>query len=285
MTEQISLFDSPSEPSPLPVTIGRTMIEESASRSALTRATGFMSDYDYTFNPYSGCSYGCTYCYAAFFAPDDKTQSEWGDWVKAKTAATDAIGRMRTDLRDKTVYMSSVTDPYQPVERRLGLVRQALSLFADRGVRLVVQTRSPLVVRDIDLFKQFEHLRINMTVTTDSRAVQQAFEPHCPTNSRRLAAVTRLTEAGLNTCITMTPLLPLDNPASFAERLRATGVSRFVVQPFHAARGRFVAGTGEAAKRLTREMGWDDSSYRAAVTVLRDGLPSLEEGRAGFRPE
>jgi DNA repair photolyase len=283
--EQPSLFEEPRPTVTFPLRIGRTTVEKSETRSILTRASGFMSDYDYTFNPYAGCSYGCTYCYAAFFAPDEGLQANWGKWVRAKTEAISTIARMRTDLRGKTIYMSSVTDPYQPIERRLNLVRDALQLFAEREARLVVQTRSPLVVRDIDLFKQFEHLRINMTVTTDSRAVQQAFEPHCPTNSRRLASVTRLTEAGLNTCITMTPLLPLQNPTSFAKRLRATGVTRFVVQPFHAARGRFVAGTGQQAQELTRQMGWDDTAYQQAVAVLRHELPHLDEGRDGFRPE
>lgn len=285
MNDQPSLFDDDRAHVELPVRIGRTTIEPSDSRSILTRASGFMSDYDFTFNPYTGCSYGCTYCYAAFFAPDVRLQANWGNWVRVKTDAVEVIRRMRTDLRGKTVYMSSVTDPYQPIERRLNLVRDVLPILAERGVRLVVQTRSPLVVRDLDLFGRFEHLRINMTVTTDSREVQQAFEPRCPTNSRRLAAITRLTAAGLNTCITMTPLLPVDNAEAFAARLRATGVQRFVVQPFHAARGRFVAGTGAEARGLMRAMQWDERTYRQVVAVLRRELPHLDEGRDGFRPE
>lgn len=80
------------------------------------------------------------------------------------------------------------------------------------------------------------------------------------------------------------PLLPLVDPAAFARRLLETGVQHFVVQPFHATRGRFVAGTGEVARAETRRLGWDDRSYRAAVRTMRSILPVLEEGQDGFRP-
>ncbi|MEI6403158.1 MAG: SPL family radical SAM protein [Ilumatobacteraceae bacterium] len=243
-----------------------------------------MADYDYTLNPYAGCSFGCSYCYAAFFARRVEDQADWGNWVRAKTDAERLLRRMRTDLTGQRVYMSSVTDPYQPIERRLGLVRSLLPILAERGVRLVVQTRSTLVTRDIDLFSRFEHVRVNMTVTTDSRRVERAFEPRCPTNRRRLAAITRVHEAGIPASITMTPLLPLDDAHGFADSLAATGIQHFVVQPFHADRGRFVAGTRDEALRLTKEMGWDEDRYRAAVKVLRDRLPSLAEGREGFAP-
>lgn len=268
----------------LPVTIGHSHITASASRSVLTKASGFMSDYDYTLNPYSGCSYGCTYCYAAFFARDTDKQKTWGQWVEAKVNAVDLIRNMRRDLTGAKVYMSSVTDPYQPIERRLGLVREILSELARRKVRLVVQTRSPLVVRDIDLFARFEHVRINMTVTTDDRAVQQAFEPHCPTNSRRLAAIAKVQAAGIPCSITMTPLLPIRDPHSFAQRLQATGVTDFVVQPFHPDRGRFVAGTRDAALAEIRRLDWTPDRYRETVDVFRELLPVLTEGREGFAP-
>jgi DNA repair photolyase len=192
---------------------------------------------------------------------------------------------MRTDLHGKRVYMSSVTDPYQPIERRAKIVRALLPVLAERGVRLVVQTRSPLVSRDIDFLKRFEFVRVNMTVTTDSETVQRAFEPKAPTNERRLAAISEVRAAGIPCSITMTPLLPVENADLFADRLLATRVEHFVVQPFHADRGRFVAGTREGALRLIREMNWSDESYRRTVEVLRRRLPALDEGREGFAPE
>lgn len=282
---QQSLFDEHTDPVVVPVQVGRSKVSTTHTKTALTRASGFMSSYNYTLNPYSGCTFGCSYCYAAFFASSDERQADWGNWVEVKTNTLEVLRRMRTDLRGKTVYMSSVTDPYQPVERHLGLVRELLIELLNRGVRLVVQTRSTLVVRDIDLLQQFEHVRVNMTVSTDSRRVQKVFEPKCPSPNRRLRAISEVHSAGIKACITMTPLLPIENPTLFVSDLQRTGIEHFVVQPFHTAKGRFVAGTQAKAFRLIDEMGWTDDDYRRIVTLMRTSLPRVDEGREGFAPE
>ncbi len=156
-----------------------------------------MADYDFTLNPYSGCSFGCTYCYAAFFSKTPERRDTWGYWVDVKENALTVLRRMRTPLHDKTIYMSSVTDPYQPIERKLGLVRSLLEELVRHQPRLVVQTRSSLVTRDIDLFRQFDHVQVNMTVTTDSERVRRAFEPHCSTNRKRLEAISTVKRSGM----------------------------------------------------------------------------------------
>ncbi len=268
-----------------PTRLGHASVAYRDAASILTRATGFMAEYDFTLNPYSGCSFGCSYCYAAFFARDQARVDSWGSWVDVKQNALQRLRGMRTPLAGKTIYMSSVTDPYQPIERRLGLVRDLLGELAGSGARLVVQTRSPLVTRDIELLKRFDAVRVNMTVTTDSDTVRKAFEPHCPGNRVRLAAIAAVHAAGIQTSITMTPLLPVADPMRFADDLVATGVRRFAVQPLHAERGRFVAGTREPALALIDRMGWTAERYRQTVDILRSRLPELTEGRAGFAPE
>jgi len=267
-----------------PVRIGHADIAYRPTQTILTKATGFMSDYDFTLNPYSGCSFGCTYCYAAFFSRSPERRDTWGYWVDVKENALAVLRRMRTPLRDKSIYMSSVTDPYQPIERKLGLVRELLEELVRHQPRLVVQTRSQLVTRDIDLLRRLDHVRVNMTVTTDSERVRHAFEPHCSTNRKRLDAIATVRRAGIECAITMTPLLPVEDAQAFAAALVATGVERFVVQPFHADRGRFVAGTREQALALVREMGWTPGRYRQTVDTLRSRLPHLAEGREGFAP-
>lgn len=277
---QGSLFG---DPRPVPADEAGSITRIKA-RSILTRATGFMADYDFTLNPYAGCTFGCTYCYAAFFARDQEKQDTWGQWVEVKENAVALIRRMRTPIAGRSIYLSSVTDPYQPVERRLGLVRAILEELLPAQPRLVVQTRSALVTRDIDLLRRFDHVRVNLTVTTDSEAVRRAFEPQCPPNAARIAAAAEVSAAGIDTGITMTPLLPLEDPEAFATQLRDTGVRRFVVQPMHVGRGRFVAGTRDAALAVADRLGWDDSAYARALAVLRRELPGLAEGRAGFGP-
>ncbi len=276
------------------------IITHTPAREILTKATGFMNAYDFTLNPYSGCSFGCTYCYAAFFSRDSEKLNNWGKWVTVKENAVTLLQKRKPGTLDgKLIYMSSVTDPYQPVERQLELTRGLLRAMADRGdkPKLVVQTRSPDVVRDCDLFRRIEdnggRVQVNMTVTTDDEDIRRTFEPFCPSNPARLRAIGETRAAGVGACITMTPLLLVSSPYAFADRLLDTGVPKFIAQPFHFKRGKFLAGTRESAFDLMAEkLGCPRQSfqdeylahYRMVFQVLRDTLPDLGEGKDGFAP-
>jgi DNA repair photolyase len=268
--------------------MGDTMVEVRYKQSSgiLSKATGFINSFDFTLNPYSGCAFGCTYCYAAFFTPTTELQETWGQWVEIKENALELLRKKRKrPLLDKTIYMSSVTDPYQPVERNLDLTRAILQELLDyHHVRLVVQTRSPLVTRDIDLLRQFPYARVNMTVTTDDETIRKAFEPLCPSNAQRMKAVKEVTSAEVQACICLTPLLPVNDASSFGQTLLNTGAQRFVIQNFHATKSRFVAGTGEKARELLRERDWTEAHYQQVKDVLTEILPDLKEGREGFLP-
>ena len=260
-------------------------IESYDAYQILTPGAGYLSTYDYSLNPYVGCAFGCSYCYAAFFASVDR-QRTWGDWVRVKRNAALKLTRMRRSLNGKTIYMSSATDPYQPIEQRLKLTRSLLPILADKGARLVVQTRSPLVVRDIDLLQEFDQVRVNFSVTTDSEVVRRVFEPRNPPIPDRLEAATRVASAGIPIAITMTPLLPIEDAMAFADRVADTGATRFVTESFVPTKGHFQAGTGEAANELSARYGWDRNAYQAARDVLlRELAPNIREGESGFRPD
>jgi DNA repair photolyase len=122
-------------------------ISYSPSRSILSRATGYISAFDYTLNPYKGCQFGCGYCYAAFFADSLARKETWGQWLVVKENAVELLRRRGGRIAGKSIYMSSVTDPYQPVERRLRLTRELLEVMLPHQPRLVIQTRGPLVTR------------------------------------------------------------------------------------------------------------------------------------------
>lgn len=266
--------------------IGQTDIQYIKSASILTEAKGFMEAYDYTLNPYSGCSFGCNYCYAAFFACSSSERENWGNWMKVKENALQLLMKWRKKpLIDKTIYISSVTDPYQPIEKQLELTRSILKeLLEFHKPRLVIQTRSPYVTRDIDLLKQFQIAQVNMTVTTDSEGVRKAFEPLCPSNKSRLKAIKEVTEAGIQTCITMTPLLPIQDAKKFTHELLDTGVKKFIVQPFHPEKRKFVASTREVALEQMKKMNWSNDKYLEVVEIFRKELPWLGEGKKGFAP-
>lgn len=312
-SEQLSLLPlvdgSDAKPDPLrPARAGPATIEYQPAGAILTKATGFMEEYDFTLNPYSGCAFGCTYCYAAFFsrASGSMTGAErrdnWGRWVEVKENADRLLEQRRKRLEGTLIYMSSVTDPYQPIERKLELTRRLLEILSQRHrPRLVVQTRSPDVVRDADLFREIVKnggkVQVNLTVTTDDEDVRRAFEPACPSNAQRLDAARKLVDQGIQSCITMTPLLLVRDAEAYAADLLATGVEKFIIQPFHFQRGKFVAGTRDEALRIMAEklscdqvqvMHYYQDHYNRAEVVLRRALTqagrSWGKGKDGFKP-
>ena len=271
---------------------GRTSVQHIDSKSILTPASGFMSQYKFTLNPYGGCAFGCEYCYARFFAPSSEQRGTWGRWILVKTNARALIAKAcRSGALNSgdAVYMSSVTDPYQPVERRLGLTRTVLEAILDSGVqpRLTIQTRSPLVTRDIDLFERFEKLRVNVTITTDSEDVRLRYEPHCPSIRARIKAAAALSAAGVRIGVSISPMLPLKDAEAFGATLADLRADEYVTQYLKPGRSQFAAGTSAEALRMVREDGWGAREYRQArdalARVLGDERPLLE-GVTGFAP-
>lgn len=156
MTDQLKMFPPETNPNPEPPPPappaeyrGIRIDRNYANRSTLTRATGFIKDYDYTLNPYSGCAFGCQYCYAVAFVPETNPEKpyrrdNWGKWVRVKANAVEQVRAAvhKGELNGKSVYMSSVTDPYQPTERVTRQTRQILrELTRAQNLGLVIQTR------------------------------------------------------------------------------------------------------------------------------------------------
>ena len=286
-----------------PTSLGKAAISYIKSSKALTPALGFISSYDFTLNPYRGCSFACSYCYAAFFPRGEDKRESWGCWVEVRERAVDEIRKLTNrSLDGKTIYCSSLTDAFQPAERRLEITRGILQAMVERRDKpfLTVQTRSPLVTRDIDLFHTIIEnggkVQVNVTVTTDDDEIRRMFEPSCPSLAARLKAVKTVNDAGIQTCITVTPLIWVREPESFADTLLATGVQRFIAQPFHVKRTGLVypsAATRDTAMQLMADrLDCDVDAvhakhqlhYNRAVKVLKEKLPWLGEGREGFRP-
>lgn len=287
----------------IPERVGKTVVGRSQPKTLITKGSGFVDRYDGVINPFIGCSFGCAYCYASNFANSAQMQQTWGSWVNAKTNIYQQVDSLpKGSLNGKTIYMATATDPYQPLERQALATRVVIESLVDNQpqVKLVIQTRSPLVERDVDLFHELSQaggkLQVNMTVTTDNEDVRRMFEPGCPTNHARLKTVAALVNQKVQTCITMTPLLPLKNAVDFGEELLATGCRRFIIQDFHAPQQpdkRFVRGTDRRAVALLEqhyEMEEEDArqAYRREYfrnrDALRSMLPKMGEGKPGFAP-
>lgn len=255
------------------------------ARSIFSPATGFIArgGFDFTCNPYLGCTFGCTYCYAAFLPQNRRPVDDWGRWLTAKRNAVELAEKQSKRVTGKSVYMSSVTDPYQPAERVLMLTRGILESLVPHQPRLVIQTRGPLVVRDIDVLTQFEHVRVNFSIPTDSDEIRRRFEPKAPPLDRRWKAVSELKAAGVPVAICVTPTLPIENPERLADRIAGLGPDVVVTQDFHDSGGSFGADTGVKARQASAALSWGEGEYRRFVEVLRTRQPVFE-GESGFFP-
>ena len=260
-------------------------MEQTSARSIFSPATGFIQrgGFNWTCNPYVGCSMGCSYCYAMFLPQNRRPKEEWGRWFQAKVNAVELARKQAPKVAGQALYLSSVTDPYLPAERSLELTRGILEVLLPHQPRLLVQTRGPLVVRDLDLLGQFRSVRVNMSIPTDSEAVRQAFEPKAPPLERRWEAIARVKAAGVPVGICVTPMLPLEDPEAFVERLVRFAPDVLVTQHFHDSGGGFGADTGAAARRLLVERRWTEDDYHGVVALLRRRTTAYE-AEAGFFP-
>lgn len=255
-------------------------------RSIFSRATGFIrrGGFDWTCNPYLGCSFGCTYCYALFLPQNRRPRESWGKWFQAKANAVEQARRQAPQVAGQALYLSSVTDPYLPAERSLQLTRGILQELLPYQPRLLVQTRGPLVLRDLDLLRQFQAVRVNLSIPTDCEQVRRAFEPKAPPLERRWEAAAVVKASGLAVGLCVTPMLPLHDPTAFVNRLAVLQPDVLVVQDFHDSGGGFGGNTSETARQLLRERRWRAEDYQQVIQQLRRHFPVVYEGEAGFFP-
>ncbi len=261
-------------------------MEEVNARSIFSQATGFIKrgGFAWTCNPYVGCSFACKYCYAMFLPQNPRPREDWGKWLTAKVNAVELARKQAPRVAGQAVYVSSVTDPYVPVERSLLLTRGILEELVPHQPRLLIQTRGPLVVRDIDVLSRFAALRVNVSIPTDSEEVRQAFEPRAPSLERRWQALEELKSAGLPIGVCVTPMLPLADPTAFVERIAALGPKVLVTQHFHDAGSGFGADTGAAARELLQRYLWSEANYRDCVEQMRRRLTVFEAENGFFPP-
>lgn len=165
--------------------------------------------HDYCLNPYVGCSHRCVYCYARLFMCRYTGHKEpWGSFVDVKVNAVELLRRQLPKAKPGTIWISSVSDPYQPVEDDYQLTRQLLNEIKGYSFPVEIQTKSPLVVRDLDILVKLEKIAVGMTVTTDNQKIADLFEPGAAPIEARLAALEKLHDAGITTFAFIGPILP-----------------------------------------------------------------------------
>ncbi|HUN56372.1 MAG TPA: radical SAM protein [Smithella sp.] len=219
------------------------IIKEIHSKSVLSPS----KIYDYVVNPYVGCQHACTYCYARFMKRFTGHKEPWGDFVDVKINAPDLLSREIKKKRIGTVWVSGVCDPYQPPEAKYKLTRACLKILAQNNWPVVIQTRSPLVCRDLDILKESKDIEVGLSITTANDAIRKIFEPYAPSVEKRLEAIKTLHQSGIKTYVMIAPILP---EAENLIRMLAGDVDYIIIDRmnyFHAA-------------KIYERQGWSDKN-------------------------
>ncbi|PKL52440.1 MAG: radical SAM protein [Nitrospira bacterium HGW-Nitrospira-1] len=192
------------------------IIKEVVAKAILSRSGIPVADY--CINPYTGCSHACRYCYASFMKKYTGHTEPWGDFVDIKINAPEVLQKQLKKASKGRVIISSVTDAYQPAEAKYKITRQCLERLLPYQFPVDILTKSPLVLRDIDLIKKFDNIEVGVTITTNDERIRKIFEPKAPAIEARIHALKTLHENRIKTYVFIGPALPMD-PEALGKKL------------------------------------------------------------------
>lgn len=178
------------------------VIQEIQVKTVLTKSNLPVSDY--SVNPYVGCTHACKYCYASFMKRFTNHPEPWGAFLDVKYWPEI---KNPEKYAGKELFISSVTDPYNPQEEKFRRTRALLEQLAGSGVRLSIQTKSDLVLRDMDLIREFPDARVGFSINTLDEDFRADMD-RAASIERRLAAMKELHDAGIRTSCFMSPMFP-----------------------------------------------------------------------------
>lgn len=195
------------------VSMRGVQVVEAPAKSVLNRVAGM--PFPWSINPYRGCYHQCVFCYARrthTFLEDDGVE-RWGTRIYVKTNAPAVL---RTELAKRswsheTVAIGTVTDPYQPLEGRYRLTRGILEALADYDTPASLITRSPLVIRDVDVLRRLASVAgasVSISIATMDEALARQIEPTVAPPVKRLLAVRKLADTGIKVHVALAPILP-----------------------------------------------------------------------------
>lgn len=192
-----------------------TTVTEQTARSIISRNASPDIPFDQSINPYQGCEHGCIYCYArpthAYIGLSPGLDFETRIFAKRNAAALLRAELNRPGYRPSHIALGANTDPYQPVERKLGITRELLQILAEFNLPVAITTKSALVVRDIDILQPMAAkglARVAISLGTLDDGLARTMEPRANSPSRRLEAIRRLAAAGIPVGVLTSPLIP-----------------------------------------------------------------------------
>src|SRR5580704_5152450 len=213
------------EPEPVPLS---TILSVDSTRTIIARNTSPDIGFDRSINPYRGCEHGCIYCFArpshAFLGLSPGLDFETRIFYKPQAAALLTAELSKKGYSCRPIALGSNTDPYQPAERKLGVMRSILEVLRDFRHPVTIVTKGALIQRDIDILAEMAAMRlacVTVSVTTLDRALARVMEPRAATPQRRLETIAALAKAGIPTGVLSAPMIPALNDAEMEDILAA----------------------------------------------------------------
>ena len=207
--------------------------------------------FGFSLNPYRGCANSCKYCFVREYPSLMHSVDDWGTWCTPKLNAPELLWGQRRRLYGQSVFMSTATDPYQPLEREFRLSRRCLKVLLEcSNARVVVHTRSSLVLEDVDLLREFgPRLQVGISIPTDDDIIRQVIEPRACAIPVRWTTAERLAAAGIHVNIATTPMFPMQNAVAYVRRCLDCGAK-------NAWAGHLRLIKGDPFRALLEKHGW-----------------------------
>lgn len=179
-------------------------INEIKCKTALSKSN--LPGLDYSLNPYRGCQHNCAYCYVPNVLRIPRT--DWGSFVDVKTNIPVVLSKDLKKKKPGVIGISTVTDPYQPIEKKYKLSRYCLEQILLHDFPVCIQTKSDLILRDIDLIKRFSKPEIMVSIGTLNDNERKTLEPYSSTIKDRLNILKTFSESGIKTSVFFGPIYP-----------------------------------------------------------------------------
>jgi DNA repair photolyase len=187
------------------ISISPMKVKEIKVRSVL----GKSSIGDYCINPYVGCMHACIYCYADYYTRKfSRHQEEWGKFVDVKINAPEVLLKEIGKKKKGIVYISSLTDAYQPLEAEYKITREILEILAKYDWPVIIQTKSSLVLRDLDVVKKFSNIEVGFTIISLDEEKSRKLEKFASPPKERAKTLKILKENGIKTFVFIGPIMP-----------------------------------------------------------------------------
>lgn len=255
-------------------------ITETKCRTALSKSR--LPGLDYSLNPYYGCQHKCAYCYVPNVMKIPRER--WGSFVDVKKNIPVVLSKELKNKQSGVVGISTVTDPYQSVEKKYRLTRYCLEQLLIHNFPICIQSKSDLILRDRDIISRFSDIEIMMSIGTIDDSERKVLEPYSSSIQERLDALKKFSSIGIKTSVFFGPIYPTvekEKLTEIVDKFKDTGIDEIMIDRLNLKPGIFnnIKNTLQQKKYIMPEFFSDSINNKDNYNKLRKYLFKLGEKR------